>query len=374
MTESRLIKIVEDWRGTRGGEYYYVKEGNKLIRMIEYAKSPPREIYESRRGRTIEYYVSVEELRGKTIYLFHFTNKGYFDAYKGTVDAFLNPDPRFPDVLPNYALMQKVSPYEFYELNFEVEDSELFNVLEDLKKYYITMINDLNNYKNRMGFEILFIGRAMRTPILLINPYAGIMECMVLQSDKARLKCLEKPLAWIYQLWVMKLICDALGIQEFVKDPNEERPSWQIEQGRPYPTFIGRSGTEYFTFWFEFQPHKWAHLAGMFFRERVSVRPDIVVARGKYNSAEELNGNPIDLIVEVKNTDFTYWESDVNTQIPTYIDIYKPKAFILASFKSIPNSIKHKLNSQGIITVDGLRPDNIVMQEFMKFVRKALLH
>lgn len=373
---SRLIKLREEWRGSRGGQYYYVKEGYILRRISEYAISS-REIDRSSRGSTIEYDVPAEKLYGKIIYIFSFTNRGRLYVRKCGVEAFLNP--KYPGI-PNYDLTQDVSPDEFFELSFEVKDEELVSILEDFKKYYITMINDLNDYLKRVGFVIIFMRHAERTLHLLRNPYAGIFECMVLQSDNARLKCLEKPLAWVYQLWVMKLICDALGIQEFVRRSYEEdvigKPLWWIEQGKPYPAFIARSGLEYFTFWFEFQPHEMAHLIGMFSGERVYVRPDIVVVRGMYDSAEGLikSGKRIDLIVECKNTNFTYWERDIYSQIPAYINTYNPKAFILASLKSIPNNTKHLLISKGIITVDELRPNNNTgIEEFKKFVKKALL-
>ena len=371
---SRLIKLREEWRGSRGGTYYYVMDGNMLRRISDYAVSK-RKVYESRRGPTIEYDIPAERLYGKRIYMFSFSNKGYLYIYKFTVEALLNPkDPRYP-YIPNYDMVQEVPLDEVAKLSFEVKDEALYSLLDDFRRYYISMIDDLNNYSKYMDFKILFMGHAERTRSFLQNPYVGIIECMVLQSDVAKFKCLEKPMAWIHQLWVMKLICEALEVEEFVKRPYEDKPSWWIEQGKPYPAFIARSRSEYYTFWFEFQPHEMAHLAGMFSKGRVHVRPDIVVARGFYSSADELaeHGKRIDLIVECKNTDFKYWENDLYSQIPAYIHTFMPRTLILASLKHIPDNAKQFLASKNIIVADELRPNNNTrIEEFKKLIKQLL--
>lgn len=371
----RFVKLREEWRGTRGGTYYYVMDGNVLRRISDYAISK-RKVYESRRGPTIEYDIPVERLYGKLIYMFSFSNKGYLYIGKFTVEALLNPkDPKYPYV-PNYEMVQNVSLNELAKLSFEAKDKVLYSLLNDFEKYYVSMINDLNNYSKNMDFNIIFMGHAERTRSFYYNPYKGIIECMVLQSDAARLKCLEKPMAWIHQLWVMKLLCEALEVEEFMKKPYEDKPSWRIEQGKPYPAFIAKSRSNYYTFWFEFQPHKMAHLAGMFFRERVHVRPDIVVTKGSYNNIDELikHGKHIDLIIECKNTDFKYWENDLYNQIPAYIHAFKPKTLILASLKRIPDNAKQFLASNNIIALDELQPNNNTkIKEFKKLIKQLLL-
>ena len=131
-----MIRIREEWKGTRGGTYYYVSEGDILKRISEYVISK-RRVYESSRGITVGYEVSAERLYGKVIYEF---------------------------------------------------------------------------------------------------------------SSFARLKCLKKPLAWTYQLWVMKLVCEALNVIGFEKKPYEDKPSWVIKQGSPEPAFTAKTTSGYYTF------------------------------------------------------------------------------------------------------------------------------
>lgn len=62
----QTIVIREDWRGTRGGEYYYVREGNKLIHISRYAIKRSK-VDESSRGSTIEYVIDINRIRGEQI-------------------------------------------------------------------------------------------------------------------------------------------------------------------------------------------------------------------------------------------------------------------------------------------------------------------
>jgi hypothetical protein len=85
------IIIHERWYGQRGGNYYYIKEGNILRRIEKYAISK-REAYKSSRGIIVEYVVPVDRLHDKIIYEFSFSKQGYFSLQKCTVKAFLNPN------------------------------------------------------------------------------------------------------------------------------------------------------------------------------------------------------------------------------------------------------------------------------------------
>jgi hypothetical protein len=363
------IIIREDWRGQSGGQYYYVKEENILRRIEKYA-SFKKEIHVSGRGIIVEYIVPVERLRSKTIYEFSFSNKGYFYPRKCTVEAFLNP--QYPDTpwIPNFGLTQSVDINELKNLMFEVEDSMLLKILKNIRETYVLMINEIKKYSELMGFDIVFGGRAEVTPTFLYDIHEGLIRCMILQNDKARLKSLEKPLTWIYQLWIMMLVCNAIGINRFLKDEYFSKPVWWIEQGSTSPTFIARAGINYYTFFFEPQPHKMAHLAGMFTVRRVHVRPDIIVAKGNY---ESINSARVDLLIECKSLPTEMWEEDIISQMDSYIALYKPQTTILASLYKVNHSLGNKLMQRNIICVDEVTHGSVNLETFKRYIQRVLV-
>jgi hypothetical protein len=363
------IIIREDWSGQRGGRYYYVKEGNILRRIEKYAISK-KEIYESSRGIGVEYAVPVDRLRDKIIYEFSFSNKGYFYPKKCTVEAFLNP--QYPDSpwIPNFALTQSIDVNELEGLMFEAEDPMLLKILRDIRENYTLMINEIKKYSELMGFDIAFGGHAELTRTFFDNIYEGLIRCMILQNDKARLKALEKPLAWIYQLWITMLACKSLGINNFLKEEYLSKPVWWIEQGKTRPAFIARAGINYYTFFFEPQFHEGAHLVGMFTVRRVHVRPDIIVAKGHY---ESINSAKVDLLIECKTLPTEMWEEDIMSQIDDYIALYKPQTIMLVSLYKVEYSLKNKLIQRGIICIDEVTPGSVNVETFKRYIQRILV-
>jgi len=366
----QTIKVREEWRGTRGGDYYYVYEDNRLKRISKYAVKQTK-VSEGGKGSTIEFEVPIDRIKGKQIYQLGFSNSGYFYARKGGIDAFLlSKYPEYPWI-PDFDRMEEVKPEELHKLEMEIEDPLLKQILQELRTVYIRMIDDVKHYSERLGFEIWFGHHAERTADIFNDPEVGFIKCLSLQNDKARLKSLEVPMRWIHQIWIMALACDALNIKEVEKEQWQEKPMWWLEQGRARPTFIARSSTNIFSFWFEFQPSKGAHLIGLFVGGKVPIRPDILICRGKLRNAEEIG--KVDLIIECKNKDFQFWRSDIEAQLIPYFERYKPISLILASMKSIPAIIKQKLKDVGINAVDNLAPGNsTTIQEFKKIVRQCL--
>lgn len=360
----------EKWRRTKGGNYYYVREDNKLRHISCYAIKKVK-VSESGRGPTIEYEVPVDSLEGKLIYDFYFSNKGYFSLRAGKVDAFLmGKYPEYPWI-PNYDLMKKVEPEELSGLEIEVRSISLKQAIQELRTVYLTMINEVKDYENKLNFKILFGEHAERTSDIYYDLERGLIACLSLPSDEERLLCLDVPMRWIHQLWVMKLICEALGVKDIKKEGWEEKPYWWIEQGRSAPSFIALSDHGVYSFWFEFQPSKMAHLIGLFVGKRVPIRPDILVCKGEFRDARELN--KIDLIIECKNKDFQSWQTEIEKQVIPYLKRYKPTNLILASMKSIPASYERKLRDIGIKVVSGLAPNNSAsIEKFMELVKSSL--
>jgi len=193
------IIIRESWRSSEGGTYYYVREGTILRRIDRYAISK-KKVDESRRGPTYEYLVPVQRIREKEIYEFSFSKSGYPFFCKGSAEAFLNSLGSEYPWIPDHKLMQYVRSEELVNLEFEIKDPALLKLVKDIKKFYLTIVDEIKSYSSAMGFKIFFPGRAEATPTFLDDVNEGIIRCMVLQNDQARIRCLEKPISWIYQL------------------------------------------------------------------------------------------------------------------------------------------------------------------------------
>ena len=366
--DSQVIKMQEEWRGTRGGLYYYVREKNVLIHVSEYALSK-REIARSRRGPTIEYEVPVNRIKGKPIYIMSFTNSGTFLPSVCQIDAFLVSN--YPG-RPDWSHVNSLDPHDLRGLEIKTKDPLVKQTLKDIRAIYSLMIDDIKRYQERLDFQIIFSG-ARRTEDMFKDWKIGILECLCLPPDpeENRLASLEVPLKWIYQLWITKLVCEAMSATDIIREEWENKSHWWIEQGSPRPAFTFRSPYGLFSVWFEFQPSIMAHLFGPWIT-RTPIRPDIVVAKGRFKAAEELK--KIDLIIECKNEDFHSWERDVYEQIIPYFRKYRPHKMILASMKSVPGNVKQELEEIGIIVIDKLSPLNeSTINVFKEICRKNLL-
>ncbi|MEM2472738.1 MAG: hypothetical protein QXI64_09620 [Sulfolobales archaeon] len=361
------IVIQEEWRGSRGGRYYYVREGVILKRIDKYAISK-NEVYKSRRGPTYEYLVPVQSIRGKEIYEFRFTNNGYLLFHKCSVEAFLRS--KYPGI-PDHTLLQTVRSEELMNLEFEIEDPKLLKFVRNIKEFYTSIVNEIKSYSSVMDFKIFFPGHAETTSTFLGSVDEGIIRCMVLQSDQARMRCLGKLVSWIYQLWVIVLISKALMVEGFLKHEHRTKPTWWIEQGKPSPAFVARSrNNNYYTFFFEPQIHEMVHLAGAFTKTRIHVRPDIIVARGNYSSLNDIA--EADLLVECKVAPQEMREKKILQQMKDYVENYKPKTNVLVSPYNIDPLLKRDLEHIGVIVVEGVRPGSPGLEEFKRIVQRAL--
>jgi len=364
------IIIRENWRGSRGGNYYYVREGTILRRIDKYAISK-KKVYESGRGPEYEYLVPVQRIREKEIYEFSFSNSGYPFFRKGSAEAFLNSlGSEYPSV-PDYKLMRDVRFEELMNLEFEIEDPGLQKLVRDIRKFYTTIVDEIKSYSREMSFKILFPGHAEATSTFLDDVNEGMIRCMVLQNDQARMKCLEKPISWIYQLWIMVLISKALMIEEFWKQEYETESKWFIEQGKPHPAFIARSRENiYYTFFFEPQIHEMAHLTSVFIGTRIHVRPDIIITKGKYSSLKDMA--EVDLLVECKTAPQEMWEKEILSQMKDYVEIYGAKTMALVSFYNVDPLLRISLERIGVIPIDEVRPGGLGLEKFKLFVQKTL--
>lgn len=356
---------MEEWRGTAGGQYYYVREGNRLRHISSYATGKAG-VRKSSRGLAVEYEVPASSLEGRLIYGFGFSNSGYF--YPMVCRAGVLFANRRLEALS----CERVADLrELKGLEFEIRDATLKQRIEELKTVYRRMVDEVKDYARRLNFEILFM-RARRTEEIFKDAEEGLIPCLVLPNDRARVRCLKTPMRWIYQLWTTMLVCKALGIVEIKKREYWKKPLWLVEQGSLTPMFValGYGGT--YSFWFMPQPTKWVHLVGAFERRRAPIKPDILVSKGEFKDARELDR--VDLVIECKSEDFRVRREEDETKIVSYTAGYGPRGIVLASMKTIPPHVVRKLENVGIKVVSGLAPDNPqTIANFMSLVRSLML-
>jgi hypothetical protein len=351
--------IKERWRGTKGAYYFYVVEGNELVHVGDYALSS------NKHENIVIHRIPVNKVTGKTIYRFYFSNSGLMFLGKCKIEDF-------KDGSPEKCESSKVQ--EIYNLRFRVKDPLLQDLQVQFKQLFIPMVHELKEYEREKGFNILCMGKQRRLESMLEDPERYYFEFMCIPEDRRRAKSLKETRKWIYELWVMKLLCDAIEVSKFKGNEQEGNPCWWIEQGSEVSTCIAETPYGDFTLWLEFQPSKGAHMLGMFAGRRVPVRPDIVVARGSFERTEEFveSENAIDLLVECKEDPFDSWKREIESQILPYRQIFKPNNLILVSLEHIPEDVRGKLEDQGIKAVDNLKSkDNV--KAFYDAVRDSIL-
>ena len=378
-----MVEVCEEYRGTRRSRYYYVVEGHLLRHISRYA------VRKNVEDESVYWDIPIEKVSGKPIIAFDYSGSGYGVIAECRIEDFIGSKYRGS---PNYGKLKWTGPLknEIWRLRgckFEIFKNELKELVDEFTSLYAQMINDIRKYSKQLGFGIFFVGHAPRVE----NAYhygvdVCLFECLSNPEERSRLMSLRTVCRWIYQLWVLKLVCEAVGTESIKRRyEGEEKPEWIIEQGNPRPTCILETPRGPITCWFEFQPHKMAHLIRVLVKEpdlatkwfrlskeevkRLSkyedidvgnvrhVRPDLVVVKGEYKHADEVIES-IDLIIECKERKFQDWESDIDEQISAYLKLYKPKKFVLASLKPVPNFTKSKLAHMGIGTIDNLNPDN----------------
>ena len=351
VVETETVKIKEEvGRGTRGGPYVYVVEGNEFIHISEYAirESPGK--YKDE----VIYEVPKNKLVGKTIYCFDFSRSGGGFLIKCKIDDFENGHLKKYEYLE--LLGERIN--EIRSLRFRIRDSTLAILLAQFKDVIIPIVNEIKEYQRKNNFEISFMGHLSRLENAFKDPEMYYFTFMSLPKDRSRINSLKVTRRWIYQMWLLKLACEALKISKFKSHEYEGKIYWWIEQGSELITTAGESPLGDLTFWLEFQPGKSAHMIGLFTKKRTPIRPDIVVVEGYFERTKEFidSKKPIDLIIECKEDPFDKWKNEIDSQIIPYQETFKPKKFIIASLEKVPEKTKEYLEKHKITVVDCLKP------------------
>lgn len=331
MSAGSLRKIRERWRGTRGGFYVYVVEGNTLVHISEYA------IRKVQVNDEIIYEVPEEKLSGKTLYYFDFSRTGGAFFYK------------YKDL------------HELKGLKFKITNPALGKLVSEFFSLFVQMIQQVKDYERALNFRILFAGHAERVKEAYEDPELYYYTFMSMPSDKSRIMSLKVVRRWINELWVLTLALKSLQATRIIYHTSSYGESyWHVEQGSEPSTGMAETPWGPVTFWVEFQPSVMARLMGMFVGRRALVRPDIVIVKGYFEMTWDFlkSGKNIDIIIECKEDPFKKWRGDINKQILQYLNMFKPKLYILTSLYPVPDDAKKALEKRGIKVVDNLRPGN----------------
>ena len=363
---TEIVKIKEEvGRGTRGGPYVYVVERDELIHISEYAirKLPGK--YEDE----LIYDIIKNKLVGKTIYCFDFSRSGGAFLIKCKIDDFEDGRPKKYEY---HELLEK-RINEIRSLRFRVRDPTLATLLAQFEDVLIPIVDEIKEYQKKNNFEISFMGHLSRLENAFNDPKMYYFTFMSLPKDRSRINSLKVTRRWLYQIWILKLVCEALQACKFKGHEYEGKPYWWIEQGSDFSTGIAETSFWDITFWLEFQPNKSAHMIGMITEKRVPIRPDIVVVKGYFERTKDLfdSKTPIDLIIECKEDPFNKWEKEIDSQILPYQEVFKPKKFVIASLETIPERIKKYLETHGITVVDCLKPKSENMKMLFNIIRRV---
>ncbi|MFQ6119495.1 MAG: hypothetical protein ACE5KE_06380 [Methanosarcinales archaeon] len=351
--------IKEIMKGTRGGNYYYVIEDSELVHISEYAIGKSC----GKRENEIIYEVSKDRLLGKIIYKFSFSRSGNFFLKKCRIEDFKNGHPEKCeqvdiDILGNL------------NLTFRTKNKNLNLLQKQFLELFIPMIDDLKAYEKSLSFNINFMGKARRVSSAYKDPKLYYFEFMSIPNDKGRINSLKVVRRWLYQLWILKLICESLKVSKFKEPYYEGKSYWWIEQGSDHAACIGETLFGDVSFWFEFQPTKGAHLMGLMTEKRVPIRPDIVIVKGHFEKTDKLiEEKPINLIIECKVDPFERWKNEVEPQVLQYKKIFKPNKLIVVSLESVPDNIKGDLEREEIKTIDKLTPDSTSINMLNEFIQ-----
>ena len=226
------------------------------------------------------------------------------------------------------------------------------------------------------------MGHSERLENAFKNPKLYYFTFMSLPSDRSRIRSLRNTRKWIYQLWVLKLVCECFQVSRFSYHMYEGRPYWWIKQGSDFSTCIGETPFGELTFWLEYQPEdfwsEYRHNKGAYkiYKGKLGTkRPDIVIVRGRFERTKDFidSGEAIDVLIECKEDPFDRWKGEIESQILQYKENFRPKLLIVASLRSVPVGVKSYLQSIGIEVVDDLRPGNESVSALCNLLRGRLM-
>ncbi len=359
------MKIVERHRGFRGGEYYFVVDGNKIFH-ISYFASERKVEKVGRKEKIITYQIDLEKINGKNAIEISSTNSRYTFAYiLPSEDLQVEWNKRRKKLLPLEALNK-------YEITWLDKDEKGF--LNEWNNFYKPMISYIKeNTENIYSSELIetHLKNNLKYPLSFFLP-----------NKNARKKSIEVLTRNIHQIWVCVRI-----LKEFVS----KRLELSFIQSSIEPLAIIKN----YGLWFEFDLNPHTMFRGeLWYRNNISpgikeffertekiknkyklnkipLRPDIVFTYAK-NKDEFFENPSIKLVIECKNFDYKFWKEDIRKQIIPYVEIFNPEKVILASLKPVSLFVKSKLANFNIQVIDNVYPNGHGEKELIDCIKKLL--
>ena len=356
-----IIELTDEPKArTRRRTFNYVREENFLRHISSYAAEEIRKGDE--KAFRIIYRIPLERIEGKWIYELGFTNSGNFVAFKFKANDLLLGRSIYE--LPSHKVVDEV---ELKGLEIEVRSENVERLMNDVLRTYDPMIKEVKNYI--AGFEKSIITSG-RLSDWLHDIHVGLMTNLCLWPEQSRVSSIKSTSKLAYQLWIFKLTHEALRCKKLEKN-------WFLELGSSYPASIFIDGkNKFWTGWWEPQkveeaPPDYKGPLCEFFEGRVAwKRPDMLFAYGRYGSLVDVKS--FDVLIECKNFRFEEWWIDgvvLDNELRPYVQLFKPKLFVLASLHPVPGWARRLLENEGISVIDRLHPSSDTVKNFTNLLR-----
>ncbi|BFH72210.1 hypothetical protein SJAV_01540 [Sulfurisphaera javensis] len=355
------VEVFESHQGiSKSSNYHFVIDGNSLYHISRFA------ISSTRNGTNITYIVDLKRIYGKRVIEVNASNSGLFrDIYVYPAEELL--------VSPLYRNYQQVPISYLNNFNFTwLTTREKLFVKNEWNTYYLPMIR---NIVNLLNFFLSLSNSNMfyKLPPLSerqINYNTNFpLSYLIPDSSNTRQNSLEVLTKEIHQVWITLEILRYLANQGMLR-----QYSLNFSQSPYIPIGVFEYENEIYSLWYEFDMEESTMCGGILwyrhrpswldsFRQRASqcinisqrtpLRPDIVILKGVKDCNDLMNSSlNVETIIECKNWEFQYWQSQIDTQIKPYQCIFRPRKMIVASLYQI----SHTLNMNGIIFIDNVYP------------------
>ena len=362
---SQVKEFCEQWRGFRGGRYYYVLDNGYCISIAKYATKSVRK-YEDE----VCYYVDESKI----------ANKAVLEVFAaGSGNIYVKPDVEFINMCVDLSHLTQL------ERSF----------LKEWHECYIPMLKFIKDVAAKgigVSDMLQFHLHLLKYPLPFFISY----------SSNARLKSFEVLAREIHEIWIALKI-----LREFVREIDFV---W-FQQSSAKP--VANIGNYSLWYEFDFTPHTMCEgilrdYCGSFNVEKCreplpqwlsqiysridmlerpysraqellgvklkGLRPDIMFTQAvsSCNDLFRSSSITIKLIVECKNFDYKYWAEDIEKQIIPYKKIFQPEHMIIASLKPVPQDVKKKLESLGIGVIDHVYPGGAGENQLVEYVKQVL--
>lgn len=388
------IYVYEYWGGSRGSNYFYIKDGEQLVHISKKFKGVLRGATRGGRRKKYVYKIPLAELE---LYEFSFSNSGY------------GPYCRRYLISQNGNVIEKVE-VDLADLEFEVVGSE-----NGLLRFYNStvpkMIERVKQIEKSLGIGLLFDGTE-RLEDIYRDPARAAKIALVFPTAQTRCKALEKYIQDAHELYVLMLVAEAIGGKTIYHVLNGQ-PIWWIAHAKDWPTAVVDNSKRY-TIWYQFSIIDWLKvvfpgiakaflnpaelqrlamegkfeifekifgvkpkdvreayslIANWGEKRRQHVKPDIVIFKGDYRERNEIKADSkvivIDAKVEIKNGDLVQLKGYMKT-----FRQFKDVKFIIACLGRA--KYKTTLERMGYIVIENVAPNESGENKFKEVLLTIL--